>query len=386
MKISIVLHALLAIGSLLISVNDRNFKEVVLDSGKFTLVDFYADWCRHCMNLMPTIQELAEVFAETPDIQIVKLNGDKDGRKITRKYDVPGFPTLLMFHNDEKPIEFVGLRDIDSITNFVRQVSGSKSGQNSEIEGLDASDSLVEILDDSNFEERVLRLSKKTAVAFTAPWCRYCQELSPIWEKLATKVYDADSDVLTFGLVDFGDARVALAEKVAAQFEISHLPTVLFFDPSKVDKDGMRRPIKFQDLISLENLIAFVNDETGLSRNSEGLLYESAGRVFEIDEMLANQAISLEVIIERVEDLLSEISTTSFEELLIDGKIFYKDDLSMLLYYKTALRRRATDKGLITKELQRLQRMRTTDSDFIKKSSLDYMIKRVNILTQIEMR
>lgn len=386
MKISIVLHALLALGSLLMSVNDRNFKEIVLDSGKFTLVDFYADWCRHCMHLMPTIQELADVFAETPDVQIVKLNGDKDGKKTTRKYDIPGFPTLLMFHNDDNPIEFVGLRDLDSITNFVRQFSGSKSEQISEDDELCASASLVEILDDSNFEERVLRLAKKTVVAFTAPWCRYCQELSPLWEKLASKVYDADSDVLTFGVVDFGDARAALAEKVAAQFEISHLPTVLFFDPSKVDKDGMRRPTKFQDLISLENLIAFVNDETGLSRNSEGLLYESAGRVLEIDEMIANQAYSLEEIIGRVEEMLSEVSDSSFQKLLNDGKIFYKDDLSMLQYYKTALIRRAKDKRLITKELQRLQQMRLTDSDSITKSSLDFIIKRVNILNQIDMR
>ncbi|KAF7999164.1 hypothetical protein HF325_006696 [Metschnikowia pulcherrima] len=124
MHLSHILLFVFAAAASLVRVNDKNFKDVVLDSGRFTLVDFYADWCRHCMKLMPTIEELAELYENVPEIQIVKINGDEDGRKMTRKYKVPGFPTLLMFHGDDEPVEFDGMRDLDAISNFVQQVSG----------------------------------------------------------------------------------------------------------------------------------------------------------------------------------------------------------------------------------------------------------------------
>ena len=38
----------------------KNFKEVVTDNGKDTLIEFYAPWCGHCKKLAPVYDELAE--------------------------------------------------------------------------------------------------------------------------------------------------------------------------------------------------------------------------------------------------------------------------------------------------------------------------------------
>ncbi len=38
----------------------KNFREVVVDNGVDTLIEFYAPWCGHCKKLAPVYEELAE--------------------------------------------------------------------------------------------------------------------------------------------------------------------------------------------------------------------------------------------------------------------------------------------------------------------------------------
>ena len=104
-----------------IQANDKNFQQIVTASGKFTFVDFYADWCRHCKKLSPVVDQLLTLFADYPQIQVVKINGDKDGKKMSKKYVEIGYPTLLMFDDQGKHVEFDGIRDIEAFSNFIQQ-------------------------------------------------------------------------------------------------------------------------------------------------------------------------------------------------------------------------------------------------------------------------
>lgn len=38
----------------------KNFKELVTDSGRDALVEFYAPWCGHCQKLTPIWEELGD--------------------------------------------------------------------------------------------------------------------------------------------------------------------------------------------------------------------------------------------------------------------------------------------------------------------------------------
>ena len=46
-----------------LEINDANFEELVLQSDKPVLVDFWAEWCGPCRMVAPVVQELSEDYA-----------------------------------------------------------------------------------------------------------------------------------------------------------------------------------------------------------------------------------------------------------------------------------------------------------------------------------
>jgi len=73
-----------------------------------TLVLFYADWCGHCKTLKPIWKE-AKDKSNGKMIQIDV--GAKDGSMthVLDKYDIEGFPTILVFQNG-KSVPYNGSR------------------------------------------------------------------------------------------------------------------------------------------------------------------------------------------------------------------------------------------------------------------------------------
>lgn len=366
----------------LVRVNDKDFKDVVVGLGKYTLVDFYADWCRHCMKLMPTIEELGETYADVPDVQIVKINGDADGRKMSKKYSVPGYPHLLLFHGDDEPIEYEGLRDAELISNFIQQASGIRLGGKDEPVPYEIPSRVVS-LNDANFSQAVHGANHKTVVAFTAPWCRYCEELKPAWTEMANRVYDSDPEV-RFAVVDLSDDNRDKVLQTVAEYNVKTLPTVLLFNPL-LAKDGKIEPLKYNDDRQLEFLIAFVNDNTGLSRNPEGTLFNIAGRVMALDEALVEMTEENAENFYALAQLLLDKFTEQGRDVLVNtGELFFKDNVTMAPYYvKVAQKIVAEGTQYVKNELARLERILAGDASSIERSALDYMQKRRNVLQEL---
>jgi len=87
-------------------VNDGNFAEMVLDSKNPVLVDFWAQWCRPCRSLAPTVDALAEQYAGTA--RFMKLNVD-DNPQVVERYGVQAIPTLIVFRDGEEKQRIVGV-------------------------------------------------------------------------------------------------------------------------------------------------------------------------------------------------------------------------------------------------------------------------------------
>lgn len=163
------LAAVVAAKSAVLDLIPSNFDNVVLKSGKPTLVEFFAPWCGHCKNLAPVYEELAQSYATSKNVQIAKVDADAE-RDLGKRYGVQGFPTLKWFDGkSDKPVDYDGGRDLESLTKFISEKTGVKAKKKLEMP------SQVNMLTDTSFKE-IVGGDKDVFVAFTAPWCgrTYC--------------------------------------------------------------------------------------------------------------------------------------------------------------------------------------------------------------------
>ncbi|MEU4267856.1 thioredoxin [Streptomyces sp. NPDC026092] len=103
------------------NVTDADFDEVVLNSDKPVLVDFWAAWCGPCRQIAPSLEAIA---AEHGEIEVVKLNIDENPGTAA-KYGVMSIPTLNVYQGGEVVKTIVGakpkaaiLRDLEG---FVKE-------------------------------------------------------------------------------------------------------------------------------------------------------------------------------------------------------------------------------------------------------------------------
>ena len=88
-----------------LQVTDSNFDELVLNSGKPALVDFWAEWCGPCRMVGPIVEELAEEY--DGKVQVGKLNVDENA-EVPTKFGIRNIPTLLFFKDGQLVDKQVG--------------------------------------------------------------------------------------------------------------------------------------------------------------------------------------------------------------------------------------------------------------------------------------
>lgn len=81
-----------------LEITDSNFDEVVLQSDKPVLVDFWAEWCGPCRMVGPIVEELAKEYDGKAVVGKVNVDYNPD---ISVKYGIRNIPALLFFKDGE---------------------------------------------------------------------------------------------------------------------------------------------------------------------------------------------------------------------------------------------------------------------------------------------
>lgn len=95
-----------------VEITDSNFQELVLNSDKPVLVDFWAVWCGPCRMLGPIIEELHGDYEGKAVVGKVDVDNNQ---QIAMEYGIRNIPTVLIFKNGEVVDKFVGVAPKASI-------------------------------------------------------------------------------------------------------------------------------------------------------------------------------------------------------------------------------------------------------------------------------
>lgn len=74
-----------------ITLTKNNYDEIVNQSKKPVLIDFWATWCGPCMMVAPIVEEIAN---ERDDISVCKVNVDEEP-ELAEKFQVRFIPMLV---------------------------------------------------------------------------------------------------------------------------------------------------------------------------------------------------------------------------------------------------------------------------------------------------
>ncbi|KAL2119360.1 hypothetical protein VTJ04DRAFT_6320 [Mycothermus thermophilus] len=350
---SFVLASLAAVATAKSAVLDlipANFDKVVLKSGKPTLVEFFAPWCGHCKNLAPVYEELGLAFEYAKDkVQIAKVDADAE-RELGKKYGVQGFPTIKFFDGkSDKPIEYNGGRDFDSLANFITEKTGVRPRKKQ------APPSHVVILNDSNFKQQIGG-DKHVLVAFTAPWCGHCKKLAPTWETLAEN-FQYETNIVIAKV----DADAPTGKATAQEYGVQGYPTIKFFAA------GSTTPEDYKGGRSEEDFTKFLNEKTGTQRAAGGGVTAKAGTVKELD-----------AVVKKFVAGTTPLADAAAEAKKVAEGLTDKVQAAHAQYYLRVFEKIEKTEGYAAKELARLEGILKKGG--LARPKLDELTRKTNVL------
>ncbi|KAH0749986.1 hypothetical protein KY290_029218 [Solanum tuberosum] len=150
--------------------------------------------------LFPTFQDAAKLFKGKLNFVFVKTDDEEVGRPVSNYFGVTGdAPQVIGYieEDDRKKFRFDGDITLEKIKAFNEDFLEDKLKPFYKSDPIpETNDADVKIVVGNNFDEIILNESKDAFLEIYAPWCRQCQALEPMFNKLAHHLHGVESLVI----------------------------------------------------------------------------------------------------------------------------------------------------------------------------------------------
>jgi len=92
--------------------------DTILNDNRPVIVDFHALWCGPCKVQAPILKEVASELGEK--VRVIKIDVDQNP-ELTRKYNIQGVPTLVVFKNSQIQWRRSGVTSKSELTSVLAQ-------------------------------------------------------------------------------------------------------------------------------------------------------------------------------------------------------------------------------------------------------------------------
>jgi len=293
-------------------IQNSNFEEFI--KGKFFTLTFVdSPSCTRCRLLYPFFVQAAQVFKNDPEIFLARTHD----KALIKSWGVEELPALVYhLHGKKEPHPLSVDVTVDDIVDMIaRLLHGNFAGLKRKYTVQATEDNYQELVKTPRQSVLLLIYSLKKKES--------AKELKSM-EKVAYN-FRKDDAIL------FVTLNVDAEEKLRDEnFKTRDVPVLMWFEADKKDK-----PKRFGSMLSVEMITMFVNEKTGLNRDTEGGILDKAGRVEAADEIIEkNIAVIASPDSKKLAKVAKEISAvkSKYEAHhvdMIDYYMFVIDNIAM---------------------------------------------------------
>ncbi len=100
------------------SINDLQLEDKVLNSKGLTVIDFWAEWCGPCRQLLPIMEEVSKEMGDK--VKIYKMNVDESPESAA-KFGIRSIPSVFLFKDGKQVDVRVGLNSKETMVSWIKE-------------------------------------------------------------------------------------------------------------------------------------------------------------------------------------------------------------------------------------------------------------------------
>lgn len=219
----------------------KNFcKTNNFENTKLKVFNFNTTWCGYSKQYQPVWNAFVDSLKDSDNIEVIDAKCDDNKySELLKKYDVEGFPTVVIVDNKgfkkyEGPRTVNGLRkelglsQMDSDIVAANTNPGKCGGQKKQVKFVDEVENKIKLYN------------------FNTKWCGYSVRFQPIWNELTTQNTNKNVEIIDVKCDDPAN------KELCSKYDIPGFPSVL-----KVNKNG---PEMYDGPRTVEGLMDFANN------------------------------------------------------------------------------------------------------------------------------